>query len=112
MPISYTTFERLKDRGLAAFEAGDYKAAKPYLMQAADAIMSIVDAIGVAFDKFIQYLRFLFDWKDIIKTKKMFQASINKMLYDARDNAYDMKKKRKYYKNCLWNNWILMKRWL
>jgi len=41
MPVSYNTFERLKDRGLAAFKAGDYKAAKPYLMQAADAIIKI-----------------------------------------------------------------------
>ncbi len=41
MPVSYNTFERLKDRGLAAFKRGDYKAAKPYLMQAADAIIQI-----------------------------------------------------------------------
>ena len=41
MPVSYNTFERLKDRGLAAFKSGDYKAAKPYLMQAADAIIKI-----------------------------------------------------------------------
>jgi len=41
MSVSYNTFERLKDRGLAAFKAGDYKAAKPYLMQAADAMIKI-----------------------------------------------------------------------
>ncbi|MFQ5411072.1 MAG: ATP-binding protein, partial [Phycisphaerae bacterium] len=41
MPVSYNTFERLKDKGLANFKSGDYKAAKPYLMQAADAIIKI-----------------------------------------------------------------------
>jgi len=41
MPVSYETFERLKDKGLAAYKAGDYGAAKPYLMQAADAMIKI-----------------------------------------------------------------------
>jgi transitional endoplasmic reticulum ATPase len=41
MPVSYDTFERLKDKGLAAYKSGDYAAAKPYLMQAADAIIKI-----------------------------------------------------------------------
>ncbi len=41
MSVSYETFERLKDRGLAAYKNGDYAAAKPYLMQAADAIIKI-----------------------------------------------------------------------
>ncbi|MFQ5424842.1 MAG: hypothetical protein ACE5F9_12785 [Phycisphaerae bacterium] len=42
MSISLNTFERLKDRGLAAYKAGDYAAAKPFLMQAADAIIQSV----------------------------------------------------------------------
>ena len=41
MTVSYNTFERLKDKGLAAYKNGDYGAAKPYLMQAADAIIKI-----------------------------------------------------------------------
>ncbi len=41
MAVSYNTFERLKDRGLAAYKNGDYGAAKPYLMQAADAMIKI-----------------------------------------------------------------------
>jgi SpoVK/Ycf46/Vps4 family AAA+-type ATPase len=41
MAVSYDTFERLKERGLAAYKAGDYAAAKPFLMQAADAIIKI-----------------------------------------------------------------------
>ncbi len=41
MSVSYDTFERLKERGLAAYKAGDYAAAKPFLMQAADAIIKI-----------------------------------------------------------------------
>jgi len=41
MPVSFDTFERLKDRGLALYKAGDYAAAKPFLMQAADAMIQI-----------------------------------------------------------------------
>jgi SpoVK/Ycf46/Vps4 family AAA+-type ATPase len=41
MTVSYDTFQRLKEKGLAAYKAGDYGAAKPYLMQAADAIIKI-----------------------------------------------------------------------
>lgn len=41
MSVSYDTFERLKERGLAAYKAGDYAAAKPFLMQAADAMIKI-----------------------------------------------------------------------
>ena len=41
MSVSIATFERLKDKGLAAYKSGDYAAAKPYLMQAADAIINI-----------------------------------------------------------------------
>ena len=41
MTVSYNTFERLKEKGLAAYKAGDYPSAKPYLMQAADAMIKI-----------------------------------------------------------------------
>ncbi len=41
MSVSYDTFERLKERGLAAYKNGDYPAAKPFLMQAADAMIKI-----------------------------------------------------------------------
>jgi len=41
MTVSYNTFERLKEKGLAHFKNGEYAAAKPYLMQAADAIIKI-----------------------------------------------------------------------
>jgi hypothetical protein len=37
MTVSYDTFDRLKDRGLAAYKAGRFPEAKPFLMQAADA---------------------------------------------------------------------------
>ncbi len=47
MSISYDTFERLKDRGLAAYKAGDFVADKPFLMQAADTmILFAVGTIG------------------------------------------------------------------
>lgn len=41
MSVSYETYERLKDRGLASYKNGDYAAAKPFLMQAADAMIKI-----------------------------------------------------------------------
>jgi transitional endoplasmic reticulum ATPase len=41
MTISYDTFERLKTRGLAAYKAGRFAEAKPFLMQAADAMIKI-----------------------------------------------------------------------
>ena len=41
MSVSYPTFERLKDRGLASYKAGNFAEAKPFLMQAADAMIKI-----------------------------------------------------------------------
>jgi len=41
MSVSYPTFERLKERGLAAYKGGNYAEAKPFLMQAADAMIKI-----------------------------------------------------------------------
>lgn len=41
MPVSFTTFERLKDKGVAAYRKGDYSAAKPYLIQAAECIIEL-----------------------------------------------------------------------
>jgi len=41
MPPSYNTFERLKNKGLAHYKKGEYASAKPFLMQAADAIIKI-----------------------------------------------------------------------
>jgi SpoVK/Ycf46/Vps4 family AAA+-type ATPase len=43
MSISYDTFERLKDRGLAAYKAGEYAAAKTYLVQAAEAMVDLAE---------------------------------------------------------------------
>ncbi len=36
MAASYNTFQRLKDKGVAAYKRGDYTAARPYLLQAAE----------------------------------------------------------------------------
>ncbi len=43
MPATFTTFQRLKDKGLAAVRAGDYTAAKPYLIQAAECMVEIAE---------------------------------------------------------------------
>lgn len=44
MPVSYTTFERLKDRGVSAYRGGDYAAARSYLIQAADAMIQLAES--------------------------------------------------------------------
>jgi transitional endoplasmic reticulum ATPase len=41
MPATFATFQRLKDKGLAALRQGDYVAAKPYLIQAAECMIDI-----------------------------------------------------------------------
>lgn len=38
---TFATFTRLKDKGLAALKAGDYVAARPYLIQAAECMISL-----------------------------------------------------------------------
>ncbi|MEW6249625.1 MAG: ATP-binding protein [Planctomycetota bacterium] len=43
MPATFTTFQRLKDKGVAALKAGDYTAARPYLIQAAECMVEIAE---------------------------------------------------------------------
>lgn len=43
MAATFTTFKRLKDKGLAAVRQGDYVAAKPYLIQAAECMIDIAE---------------------------------------------------------------------
>ncbi|RMF78011.1 MAG: ATP-binding protein [Planctomycetota bacterium] len=38
---TFATFKRLKDKGVAALKAGDYVAAKPYLIQAAECMIEL-----------------------------------------------------------------------
>ncbi|MEP0847471.1 MAG: ATP-binding protein [Phycisphaerae bacterium] len=40
---TFATFTRLKDKGLAALRAGDYVAARPYLIQAAECMISLAE---------------------------------------------------------------------
>ncbi|MBK9127455.1 MAG: ATP-binding protein [Phycisphaerales bacterium] len=44
MPASFATFQRLKDKGLAALREGDHVAARPYLIQAAECMIEIAEA--------------------------------------------------------------------
>ncbi|MBN1491727.1 MAG: ATP-binding protein [Phycisphaerae bacterium] len=44
MATSFATFERLKDKGVSAFKAGDYPTAKSYLIQAADCMIEMAEA--------------------------------------------------------------------
>ena len=43
MAVSYATFERLKDRGLAAYKSNDYAAAKSYLQEAAECMVELAE---------------------------------------------------------------------
>lgn len=43
MPATFATFKRLKDKGIAALKQGDYVAAKPYLIQAAECMVEIAE---------------------------------------------------------------------
>lgn len=43
MPATFATFKRLKDKGLAALREGDYVAARPYLIQAAECMVEIAE---------------------------------------------------------------------
>ncbi|MCB9865301.1 MAG: ATP-binding protein [Phycisphaerales bacterium] len=44
MPVSYATFERLKDKGVAAYRKGEYAAAKSYLSEAAECMVELAEA--------------------------------------------------------------------
>jgi len=44
MPATFATFTRLKDKGLTALRQGDYVAARPYLVQAAECMLEIAEA--------------------------------------------------------------------
>ncbi len=46
MPASFATFQRLKDKGLAALREGDYVGARPYLIQAAECMIEIAESAG------------------------------------------------------------------
>jgi len=44
MAVSFATFERLKSKGVAAYQAGDYSAARTYLIEAAECLIDIAAA--------------------------------------------------------------------
>lgn len=46
MSASYATFERLKERGVSAYKAGEYASARSYLVQAAEAMVQLAEAAG------------------------------------------------------------------
>ena len=43
MAVTFSTFERLKDKGISAYRKGDYGAAKPYLIQAAECMIELAE---------------------------------------------------------------------
>ncbi len=44
MPTSFATFERLKNKGVAAYKRAEYAVAKTYLIEAAEAMLELADA--------------------------------------------------------------------
>ncbi len=43
MAVSYATFERLKDKGVSAYKAGDFAGARTYLQEAAECMIELAD---------------------------------------------------------------------
>ncbi len=43
MPASFATFDRLKNKGIAAYRDGQYAEAKPYLIQAAECMLGMAE---------------------------------------------------------------------
>lgn len=43
MSVTFSTFERLKDKGVSAYRKGEYAAAKPYLIQAAECMIELAE---------------------------------------------------------------------
>lgn len=43
MGVTFATFERLKNKGVVAYRQGDYGAAKPYLIQAAECMIELAE---------------------------------------------------------------------
>ncbi len=43
MPATFATFQRLKDKGIAALKSGDYVGARPYLIQAAECMIELAE---------------------------------------------------------------------
>jgi len=48
MPVSFSTFERLKTKGVAAYKSGDYAAARSYLIEAAECMVELAESAGSA----------------------------------------------------------------
>jgi transitional endoplasmic reticulum ATPase len=48
MPVSYATFERLKDRGVTAYKKGEYAAATSYLTEAAECMVELAESAETA----------------------------------------------------------------
>jgi len=44
MAVSFSTFERLKDKGVAAYKGGDFITARSYLVQAADCTVELAES--------------------------------------------------------------------
>ncbi|MBI4579768.1 MAG: ATP-binding protein [Planctomycetes bacterium] len=44
MPVTFATFERLKNKGVSAYRQGEYAQARPYLIQAAECMLELAEA--------------------------------------------------------------------
>ena len=44
MPATFSTFERLKDKGIVAYRKGDYASARPYFVQAAECMVELAES--------------------------------------------------------------------
>ncbi len=44
MPVSYATFERLKDKGVSAYKKGEFSAARSYLIEAGECMIELAES--------------------------------------------------------------------
>ena len=44
MAVSFATFERMKNKGIAAYKKGEYAVAKTYLVEAAEAVIGLAES--------------------------------------------------------------------
>jgi transitional endoplasmic reticulum ATPase len=74
MPVSYATFERLKDRGIAAYKKGEFAAARSYLAEAAECMLELAESADTA-DLRRQREEIAAELIDLVKECKRYESA-------------------------------------
>ncbi len=95
MPVTFATFERLKNKGMSAYRQGQYGAAKPYLIQAAECMLELAETAKTAElrDQHETYARELIelarDCDEAVSTKRPAPRAKARESDDGGGNAAD-----------------------